>query len=188
MMYRAYSVLSIKEYKDEGEYFEFSGIATTPTPDRYGDIVEPKGGTFKNPMPLLWQHRSDTPVGNVEFSDVSDDGINFKAKLPYIKEDGKLKEEVDKAIQSVKYGLVSAVSIGFKTKEYSYINDSYGMHITEWECLELSLVTIPANSDAIITEIKSIDQQHRAIPIKAVHKEKSVGVSATKKIVQIKQV
>ena len=33
-----------------------TGVATTPTPDRVGDIIEPLGVRFNNPLPLLWQH------------------------------------------------------------------------------------------------------------------------------------
>lgn len=40
-----------------------TGTASTPTTDRMGDVVEPMGAKFKTPMPLLWQHESDKPVG-----------------------------------------------------------------------------------------------------------------------------
>ncbi|MFM7011873.1 MAG: peptidase U35, partial [Betaproteobacteria bacterium] len=60
---RAYSVLTIKSYDDDERTIE--GIATTPSPDRYGDIVEPDGAKFQLPIPLLWQHDSDKPVGHV---------------------------------------------------------------------------------------------------------------------------
>ncbi len=191
MLKRAYSVLHVKEYEKSDDYFIFSGTATTPKPDRYGDIVEPKGGTFQNPMPMLWQHRSDKPVGTVDFGQAADEGIPFTARLPYIKEEGALKEQVDEAIHSVKYGLVRAVSIGFSGKKYEWLEDGSGIHFKEWECLELSLVTIPANSEAIITEIKSIDQQRvksiRAIPKHSDQTVSEVGAS-TKKVVQIRKI
>lgn len=153
-MNRMYSVLGVKAVEEEGRIIR--GIATTPTPDRVGDIVESLGVKFKNPMPLLWQHRADKPVGTVSFDKPTKDGITFEAKLANIAEPGTLKDRVDEAWQSLKAGIVSAVSIGFRPLEYSFMENG-GIKFTESEVVELSLVTIPANADATITAIKSID-------------------------------
>lgn len=155
-MNRAYSILDIKSVNEEERVIE--GIASTPTPDRMGDIVEPMGAEFKLPMPLLWQHRSSEPVGNVTFAKPNKNGIPFKAKIERIEEPGRLKERLDEAWQSVKLGLVRAVSIGFTINAYEILKEG-GWRINEWEWLELSLVTIPAQSEATINTIKSIDAE-----------------------------
>lgn len=162
-MNRAYSLLTVKAVGDDQRII--SGIATTPAPDRVGDIVEPLGVKFKNPMPLLWQHRSDGPVGTVKFSKPTKDGIEFEARLPKVDEPGKLKDRVDEAWQSVKLGLVRGVSIGFRAIERSFMDDG-GIRFIESEVLELSLVTIPANADATIQQIKSIDAEVLAASVK----------------------
>jgi HK97 family phage prohead protease len=154
-MNRAYSILTVKAVEDEQRVIR--GTATTPTPDRMGDIVEPLGVKFANPMPLLWQHKNDKPVGTVTFDKPTKNGITFEAKLPKIEEAGALKDRIDEAWQSLKAGLVTAVSIGFRALEYAFIEGSGGIHFTETEVLELSLVTIPAQADATISQIKSID-------------------------------
>lgn len=160
-MNRAYSVLSVKAVDDEKRVIR--GIASTPSPDRMGDVVEPLGAKFKTPMPLLWQHQHDKPVGLVEFAQPNKDGIPFEARLPEITEPGALKDRVDEAWQSVKAGLVAAVSIGFQAiPEQVERLKSGGLRFKEWEWLELSLVTIPANAEATITAIKSIDADLRA--------------------------
>jgi len=160
-MNRAYSVLSVKAVDDEQRVIR--GIASTPSPDRMGDVVEPLGAKFKTPMPLLWQHQHDKPVGLVEFAQPNKDGIPFEARLPEITEPGALKDRVDEAWQSVKAGLVAAVSIGFQAiPEQVERLKSGGLRFKEWEWLELSLVTIPANAEATITAIKSIDADLRA--------------------------
>ena len=69
MKNRAYSVLQIKEMDDEKRII--TGIASTPTPDRMDDIVEPKGAQFTLPIPFLWQHRHAEPVGHVVDASVS---------------------------------------------------------------------------------------------------------------------
>lgn len=158
MNHRAYSILEIKAADDEKRII--TGVATTPSPDRVGDVVEPLGVKFKNPLPLLWQHRSDQPVGNVKFDKPTKDGITFQATMPKIADAGPLKDRVDTAWGEVKAGLVRGVSIGFRSIEHSYMDDG-GIHFLETEVLELSLVTIPANESATIQTIKSIDEERR---------------------------
>jgi HK97 family phage major capsid protein/HK97 family phage prohead protease len=153
-MNRAYSILTIKAVKEDERLIE--GIASTPAPDRMGDIVEPLGAKYKLPMPLLWQHNSDEPVGHVEFAKPNKDGIPFKARIAQIDEPGDLKNSLDKAWQAVKAKLVSAVSIGFTINAFEILKEG-GWRITDWEWLELSLVTIPANAEATISSVKSID-------------------------------
>jgi HK97 family phage major capsid protein/HK97 family phage prohead protease len=155
-MNRAYSLIEIKAVNEDDRVIE--GIASTPSPDRMGDIVEPLGAQFKLPMPLLWQHRSGEPVGNVTFAKPNKNGIPFKARIERTDEPGTLKNRLDEAWQSVKLGLVRAVSIGFTINAFEILKDG-GWRINEWEWLELSLVTIPANADATITNIRSIDSE-----------------------------
>ena len=158
---RAYSLLEIKSFDDDERVIE--GLASTPSPDRMDDIVESAGAQFKLPMPLLWQHRHDQPVGHVTFAEATKDGIPFKAKLVKIDEPGELKTLTDKAWQSVrtKPPLVGAVSIGFRAIEAEPIKDSknFGVRFKRWEWLELSLVTIPANTEATIQVVRSIDSE-----------------------------
>jgi HK97 family phage major capsid protein/HK97 family phage prohead protease len=153
-MKRAYSLLTVKAVNEDLRVIR--GTATTPTPDRMGDVVEPLGVSFKNPLPLLHQHRSDEPVGTVRFDKPTKAGIDFEAKLPIVVDPGPLKDRVDTAWAEVKLGLVRGVSIGFRPVEYSFMDDG-GIRFIESEVLELSLVTIPANQDATIQIVRSID-------------------------------
>lgn len=154
-MRRAYSLLEVKAFDDDSR--ELEGIATTPTPDRMGDIVEPKGAQFKLPIPLLWQHDSSKPIGHVMSAAVKSDGIRIKAKLVKMDEPGALRERLEEAWQSIKAGLVRGLSIGFNPIEHSQIDNTYSYRFSKWEWLELSAVTIPANADASIQTVKSID-------------------------------
>jgi HK97 family phage major capsid protein/HK97 family phage prohead protease len=156
---RAYSLLTIKGFDDDLR--EISGIATTPSTDRTGDIVEPRGAEFKLPIPVLWQHDSRQPIGHVTHATVTDKGIEIKAKLVKVMEPGRLKDRLDEAWQSMKSGLVGGLSIGFKEIESARIADTYSYRYLKWLWLELSAVTIPANRDCSITAIKSLDQQQR---------------------------
>lgn len=156
---RAYSVLEVKSVAEDRRVIR--GIATSPATDRMGDIVEPKGVSFKNPMPLLWHHRHDQPVGFVKFDPPTDEGITFEAEIPQIAEPGTLRDRIEEAWQSVKMGLVSAVSIGFRAVEYAFLDEG-GIRFIKTDVYELSLVTIPANADAVITA-KSFDAESAAL-------------------------
>ena len=151
-MQRAYAQIQIKAVDEEKR--EFVGIATTPTPDSYRDIVEPDGVEFILPIPLLWQHNHEAPIGHVVEAKVTKSGIEVKAKLARVDEAGKLKDRLDEAWQSMKAGLVRGLSIGFQSLEHAVL-DTGGWRFLKWRWLELSAVTIPANMDASITAIKT---------------------------------
>jgi HK97 family phage prohead protease len=153
-MERAYSLLTLKRVSEDERIIE--GIATTPTADRMGDVVEPDGASFKLPLPLLWQHNSREPVGHVTEAHIGKDGISVVARIMRMPEPGRLKDRLDEAWQSVKSGLVQGLSIGFMATERSYIEETNSLRFLKWNWLELSLVTIPANAEASITTVRSL--------------------------------
>lgn len=145
---RAFAVLDIKAVDEERGII--TGIASTPTADRMDDIVEPRGAEFKLPIPLLWQHRSDSPIGQVTKATVTDKGIEVVAEVAQ-----GVSEEIDRAWKLIKAKLVRGLSIGFRGLETAEIEGSWGRRFTKWEWLELSAVTIPANAEANIATVKS---------------------------------
>jgi HK97 family phage prohead protease len=157
-MNRAYSVLDIKAVEDGAGKRTFRGMATTPSTDRTGDIVEPKGAEFKLPIPLLWQHNSREPVGWVTAAKVTDKGIEIEGEVANVAEPGKLKDRLDEAWQMLHAKLVQGLSIGFTAIESQRIEQTYAYRYVKWLWLELSCVTVPANGDCSITAIKSADQ------------------------------
>jgi len=158
---RAYSTFAIKAMDDAGGKRTFTGIASTVSADRSNDVVEPKGMQVKLPAPLLWQHDSKQPIGWVTAARVTDKSIEVDCEIADIQEAGPLKERLDTAWQSIKAKLVRGLSIGFNPLESARIEGTYGYRYLQWELLELSAVTVPANGDCSITSIKSLDQQLR---------------------------
>ena len=116
-MNHAYSLLTVKSADNGPDGMTIEGVASTPQTDRVGDIVEPMGAKFAVPMPLLMNHDSKQVVGRVEFAKATANGIPFRAFLPFVKEPGRLKDRIDEAIHTLRYGLVGAVSIGFNALE-----------------------------------------------------------------------
>ena len=154
-MDRAYALLTIKAL--DADRRTISGLASTPTPDRTGDVIEPLGATFTNPLPLLLHHDRERPVGRVTLT-ARPDAIAFEATLPKIADAGILRDRVDEAWHSIKAGLMTGVSIGFRPlADGVKALPSGGMHIQRSEICELSLVTVPANIETTIQSIKSYD-------------------------------
>jgi HK97 family phage major capsid protein/HK97 family phage prohead protease len=152
---RAYSLLTIKAV--DAEQRTITGIASTPTPDRMGDVIEPLGVTFAKSLPLLLYHDPKKPVGSVTFSPPTAEGLAFTASLPTVADPGVVRDRIEEAWQSVKAGLLAGVSIGFRSIEDSFNKATGGIRFLKTEVLELSLVAIPANAEATIHSIKSLD-------------------------------
>ena len=150
---RAYSLIEVKATKAANGRRTIDGIATTPDVDRVNDTIDPLGVKFTNPMPLLHQHDHDRPIGTVTFKKPTAKGVEFSAELPIIDEPGPLKDRVDTAWGEVQHGLVRAVSIGFRPIKYAYNKETGGYDFLEVEVYELSLVTVPANSSALISAV-----------------------------------
>lgn len=155
-MNRAYSLIEFKA-ADSGDKITLTGIASTPSPDRMSDIVVPEGAQYKLPIPLLWQHDSGQPIGHVVRAKVTKSGIEITAEL--LK---GVTAKIDECVALIKAGLVRGLSIGFRGLDVEQIEGSWGVKFKTWEWLELSAVTIPANAEASIVSIKSIDSELRA--------------------------
>lgn len=156
MTMQAYSLLTVKSVDEERRIVR--GMATTPTVDRVGDVVVPEGVVFRGPINLHLYHKHEMPVGNVEFGRPTKAGIPFTATIPDVVEAGTVRERVNEAWHSVKYRLLGAVSIGFRAMEDGVeLLKSGGLKFTKWEMLELSLVSVPANPDAVIQSFKTAD-------------------------------
>jgi prohead serine protease len=154
MKNRAYSLIEVKSVDEEQRIIR--GIATTPTLDRIGDVVDPMGAVIRGSINLFLYHNTNLPVGSVDFGRPTKKEIPFEAQIPDVREDGTVRDRVNEAWHSVKYRLLRAVSIGFNIIDDGVeLLKNGGLLFTKWEMLELSLVGVPANPDAVITAFKS---------------------------------
>jgi HK97 family phage prohead protease len=137
-----------------------SFVASSATPDRYGDIIDQKGWVLenykKNAVVLLNHDSNQLPIGkgNVHLRD---------DKLVIDVEFDKEDERAAEVERKVKAGFMNAVSVGFRpleSKSRSELptdNKYYGqrgMYYSKAELLEVSIVTIPANGEATMLEQK----------------------------------
>lgn len=174
---RAWSQITIKSIDEDQRILE--GIATTPSTDLDGDVIDPMGGEYQVPMPFLMDHGengSDDSVGHVIWAKPNKNGIPVRIK---VLKDPALPH-LDKAWAKLKLRLVSGLSIGFKPIEWEPIKGSFGRLYKKWKWLELSGVVIPANADASIQTIKSFDTKQRAAPGQRLPSVPSPGASGNR--------
>lgn len=121
--------------------------------DKGGDVVVPGAYTktlqeHGNTVPLLWQHRSDTPIGDLTLEDRAD-GLWCKGKLLMA------LPEAQKAYLLIKARIVKGLSIGFETIK-DLLENGVRM-LKEIRLYEGSIVTFPMNESAVITAVKSME-------------------------------
>ena len=146
-----------------------SFIASTMSSDRYGDVVEQTWNleSFKSNPVILLNHRQDMlPIARAENVAVK----NGQLEIDVVFDTGdELGAEV---ARKVKAGFMSAVSVGFQPgkslsraelpQEHQAFSQDGGMFFSDNELLEVSIVTIPANGEAIVTA-KEYDMNNKNI-------------------------
>lgn len=156
MLNRAYSVFEVKSIDEEKRIVR--GIATTPSPDRVQDVLDPFGAKFAANLPFFKHHDSRQVVGRTFLGKPTAAGIPFESHIPKVTEIGLLKDRVDEAWQEIKYRLITGVSLGFKpVREKIEQLKGGGLKFLEYEIIELSMVPVPMNAEAVITQFRDSD-------------------------------
>lgn len=125
---------------DKGTY---RVLASTNAVDRQGDVVDQNGweldNFLKNPV-ILWAHRYDElPVGKAVSIGKGVGGLELE--FEFASAEGNPKAQQVKTL--FEEGFLNAVSVGFIPKERN------GNIITRSELLEVSVVPVPANQEAL---------------------------------------
>jgi len=151
---------SIKAYQDEDEdknYGTFEGYGSVfGNKDLGNDVIE--AGAFAKSLKkrkpqnvkLLYQHKSDMPIG--VFDEIKEDehGLVVKGRLALKTQAGA------EAYELLKMGALDGLSIGFRVnpKEVSYDKRGNKRIIKEVDLMEVSLVTFPMNPQATVRSVK----------------------------------
>jgi len=124
-------------------------VASDATPDRVGDVMVPEGCQLdsfrKNPI-VLFDHDHAKPVGR---ADVSVANYRVMALITFAA-DG-VSAIADEVCRLAKAGILNAVSVGFGPIKREPIKGGGWRHI-EWDLMELSIVTVPANPSALVMQ------------------------------------
>lgn len=146
--------LELKAVAEDGTFEGYASVFGNV--DLHGDRIE--RGAFKRtldharqsgrPIPLLWQHHVDEPIGVV--ADLAEDEHGLRMTGRLVLETARARE----AYALLRAGALGGLSIGFQTVKESW--DSGVRVIREVKLFEISLVTIPANPEATVATVKGI--------------------------------
>lgn len=143
-----------KALLEKDEKGGFVAVASTDVEDRQGEVVNVDGWDLKNfknnPVLLLFHDHHSLPVGKAEkiwIEKSSKSRLMFKPVFEQITERGRAISEL------VKQGYLRTFSVGFRPI------DSEGNTFTKQELLEISLVNVPANPEAMMLAYKSLEEK-----------------------------
>lgn len=149
------------DIKSDGDSGQISGYFSTydRIPDSYGDIVAPGAFTETikareesgHPFPLCWNHDLDQIIGTVDKIEDTEKGPLMTASFF----DTPLAQEKRALVLS---GCVFQFSFAYAVKDWGWVTLEDGTEVSELRKLDLfevSIVPIPANQNAVMTEIKS---------------------------------
>ena len=158
---RLYKSFELKS--DENGIVEGYASTWTKTPDSYGDIVIK--GAFKetlkkrkatgHPFPLCFNHDFDQIIGAVFEAEEDDYGLKIRASFlntPAAQEKRELVKEGIVWQFSFAYSVLGSEAPTEEEKK-----QGIWQKLTKLDLYEVSLVPVPANQTAIVTEIKNDD-------------------------------
>lgn len=156
-MRRKTTDLSIKELNESGHFSGFGSIFGNR--DRQADIVE--RGAFTKSLELhrskgtspvlLWMHDQSQPIGKFTRITENERGLHVEGQLALKTARGA------EAYELLQMEAVRGLSIGFTVPANGseYDHNTKSNRLKQIDLHEISIVSIPANEDALIAEVKS---------------------------------
>lgn len=132
---------------------EVEVVMSTDALARDGHVLIPAGCDLENyranPI-VLWSHDPEHPIGNVTIASVGPDQISARVMFA----PAGISRKADEICGLVKADVIRAVSVGFDPVEMEPLDPKKprgGQRIMAWELLELSFVSVPADTGAVVT-------------------------------------
>lgn len=149
-------ITPIQKIADGGDVLKISGYASTSDTDRVGDVIVPdawmKGGldNFKKNPIILFNHNYGKPIGKATELEVDSRGLKITCEI----------SKSDPGIHTlIKDGVLTTFSVGFMIKEADYNDHTDGYIIRNAELLEVSVVSVPCNQEAVFSISKSLNPE-----------------------------
>ena len=176
----------VKEYNDEDEYFSFAGYGSTANnvdlgndrvmPGAFKQCIEEMARSGKN-LPVLWQHDMSMPLGTYVEMYEDAKGLYVKGRMP--KADDFVRGRV---MPQMKAGSIDSMSIGYMANQWEMDGDV--RNLKEITLYEISLVTMPMNPDAMITDMKTKEvgiDDFKELTVREIDSVLRSGVKMTRK-------
>ncbi len=142
------------------EEITIEGFASTSSKDRSWDIIpgtawadpEARANYLMNPIVLAF-HDHKKPIGTCESLEVKDGGLFVRIKL--------VRSLNEKVFDAVRSGVLKSFSVGFRLLDLEYDQDTDAFILTKLELMEISVVSVPCNPEAVFQVIKSFKVSER---------------------------
>lgn len=117
---------------------------------RRGAFLESISERSPKGIKLLYQHKSDEPIGVIDSLEEDSKGLKIKGRLAMGTQKGK------EVFELMKMGALDSMSIGYRLKPDGYKYDPKDKRriIKSVDLMEISLVTFPMNPKAKVTKVK----------------------------------
>ncbi len=132
----------------------FKFVFSDGSVDRAGDTIDAKGwklDSFKANPVALFGHSTDIDSVMGTAKNVSVVGGKLVGEIEFTTAD--INPKADMAYRMVQAGILNAVSVGFMPLDYEFSTDKnrpFGLDFKQQELLEISIVPVPANGNALI--------------------------------------
>lgn len=123
-------------------------VLSDETVDRYGDVIKLSGwklANFKRNPIVLFNHDNNFPIGRWENIGVRNGGLRAK----FVPAARGTSARIDEINSLREQGILKATSVGFKPLKAEPRAGGKGLDYTEAELLETSIVSVPANPNAL---------------------------------------
>lgn len=145
------------QVKATGDSGEIEGyVSVFGVRDSYNEVVMP--GAFADSLAkhrregtkplMLWQHRTDEPIG--VWNELSDDGKGLNGKGQLLKG----VRRADEALIMLKAGAIQGMSIGYREIDVEPAEGGGPRKLIKLDLLEASIVSFPANRRARVDSVK----------------------------------
>jgi HK97 family phage prohead protease len=139
-----------KEVDPDTGMRRFTFVASTDAVDREGDILFPGGwqlDSYKENPVILWAHESwSYPIGRATDIGVQDNKLMVTVQFT----PADVNPDGYRVYKLVEAGFVNAVSVGFRPRSWVWNDEHAGYDFQENELLEVSVVPVPANQEALL--------------------------------------
>lgn len=153
-----FNVVAKAENESSSDELTIEGFASTDDKDRTWDIIpgttwadpEAQANYLKNPIVLAY-HDHKQPIGVCESLEVKQGGLYVRIKLQ--------RSLNEKVFDAVKSGVIKSFSVGFRMLDIEYDKGEDAYIITKLELVEISVVSVPCNPNAVFQVIKSLSSE-----------------------------
>jgi HK97 family phage prohead protease len=157
---KAFQFDSLESFKTitEDDAFYIEGYASKSIVDRDWDLIPSEAidinNFLKNPI-ILYQHNKSEPVGKAVSIEKRTDGLWMKVLI---------SETAANIKTLITEGILQAFSVGFILKDWEF-KDNGVLVYKDIELTETSIVSVPANQDALFSQVKSLNEDlHKERP------------------------